>query len=74
MAKIFLDTNVLLDHLAARTPFDQAAKKSFNWLKPVKLNWLSVLYLFVTLPIFFANFPPAPISSKSLPKYPNWLR
>lgn len=30
MAKIFLDTNVLLDHLAARTPFDQAAKKIFQ--------------------------------------------
>ena len=30
MAKVFLDTNVLLDYLAARTPFDQAAKKIFQ--------------------------------------------
>lgn len=30
MDRVFLDTNVLLDHLAARAPFDQAAKRIFQ--------------------------------------------
>ena len=47
MKKIFVDTNVIIDLIADRKPFNQFAIEIFNKTetKSIKLSWISAIIL-----------------------------